>query len=227
MKKPGPRPYVVMVSEVTVDGKLTLRRGVSSKIIMSRMDEEAERYLHRERAASDAIMVGCNTIKIDDSILTVRSVEGENPIRVIPCSRGDLPLNSNVLRRDAPTIIAVSSLAPDENIERIRGLGAEVWVCGSDRVDLVLLLSMLYEKGVRRLMLEGGPTLAWEMIKNQLIDEIKLIHMPFVVGGRDTPSLIGGEGVGRIDNVIDVELERYFLCGKHLITEYRLKYPKI
>jgi len=220
----GPRPYVVMVSEVTVDGKLTLKRGMSSKIIMSRMDEEADIYLHHERARSDAIMVGCNTIKIDNSYLTVRYIGGKSPIRVIPCSKGDLPLDSNVLKGDAPTIIAVSEAANKDALEEISEMGVEVWVCGETKVDPVKLLEKLYEHGVKRLMLEGGPTLGWEMIKNRLIDEIKLIHMPFVVGGWDTPSLIGGEGVGEIASVIDAELVDHFLCGGHLITEYRLVY---
>ncbi|OFV68202.1 MAG: 5-amino-6-(5-phosphoribosylamino)uracil reductase [Candidatus Syntrophoarchaeum caldarius] len=220
----APRPYVVMVSEVTVDGKLTLKRGASSKIIMSQMDEEADIYLHRERARSDAIMVGCNTIKIDNSYLTVRYIDGKNPIRVIPCSRGDLPLDSNVLKGDAPTIIAVSEAADKARLEQIGEMGVDVWVCGERKVDPVLLLAKLYDHGVKRLMLEGGPTLGWEMIKNRLIDEIKLIHMPFIVGGWDTPSLIGGEGVGDLNKVIHTELERHFLCGSHLITEYRVVY---
>ncbi len=222
------RPYVVMISEVTVDGKLTLKRGISSKIIMSVMDEEADMYLHRERARSDAIMVGCNTIKIDNSFLTVRHIEGgANPIRVIPCSRGDLPLDSNVLGDDAPTIIVVSGAAKKENVEHIREKGVEVWICGDTRVDLVMLLEKLFERGVKKLMLEGGPTLAWEMIKNRLIDEVKLIHMPFIVGGWDTPTLFGGEGVGEIDKVIHAELGRQFLCGGHLITEYRIVYDDV
>ncbi|RKY26561.1 MAG: 5-amino-6-(5-phosphoribosylamino)uracil reductase [Candidatus Omnitrophota bacterium] len=218
------RPYVVMISEVTVDGKLTLKRGMSSKIIMSVMDEEADIYLHRERARSDAIMVGCNTIKIDNSYLTVSHIEGATPIRVIPCSNADLPLDSNVLKGDAPTIIAVSEAAKEENVEHIRSMGVEVWICGERKVDLVLLLEKLFERGVKRLMLEGGPTLAWEMINKRLIDEVKLIHMPFIVGGWDTPTLFGGEGVGELNKVIHAELERYFLCGKHLITEYRVVY---
>jgi len=106
-----------------------------------------------------------NTIKIDNSYLTVRHIEGANPIRVIPCSNADLPLDSNVLKGDAPTIIAVSEAAKEENVEHIRSMGVEVWICGERKVDLVLLLEKLFERGVKRLMLEGGPTLAWEMIK--------------------------------------------------------------
>ena len=66
------RPYITLISEMTVDGKLTLKRGLSSKIIMGLMDEESHYFLHKKRTEFDAIMVGSNTIKIDDSILTNR-----------------------------------------------------------------------------------------------------------------------------------------------------------
>jgi 2,5-diamino-6-(ribosylamino)-4(3H)-pyrimidinone 5'-phosphate reductase len=89
------RPYVTLISEMTVDGKLTLKRGLSSKIIMGLMDEESQRFLHKKRTEFDAIMVGSNTIKIDNSILTNRLVDGKSPIRVIPCSDASIPVESS------------------------------------------------------------------------------------------------------------------------------------
>ena len=91
------RPHVLMMSEITVDGKLTLKRGASSKILMKYMAPETEVLLHRTRAECDAIMVGANTIRIDNSFLTVRLVEGKNPLRVIPTSRGEIPPGANIL----------------------------------------------------------------------------------------------------------------------------------
>ncbi|HOU81536.1 MAG TPA: dihydrofolate reductase family protein, partial [Methanoregulaceae archaeon] len=76
------RPHVLMMSEITADGKLTLKKGSSSKILMKYMDPATETLLHQTRAALDAIMVGANTIRIDNSYLTVRVVEGKSPIRV-------------------------------------------------------------------------------------------------------------------------------------------------
>ena len=65
-----------MMSEITADGKLTLKRGASSKRLMKFMAPETEVLLHETRAACDAIMVGSNTIRIDNSFLTVRYIEG-------------------------------------------------------------------------------------------------------------------------------------------------------
>jgi riboflavin-specific deaminase-like protein len=209
---------------MTVDGKLTLKRGLSSKIIMGLMDEKSRRFLHRKRTEFDGIMVGSNTIKIDDSILTNRLVEGKSPIRVIPSSDASIPIGSNVLNSDAPTIIVVSEKAPEERISAIKSTGAEVMVCGKDRIDIDLMMSNLYERGIKRLMVEGGPTLIWLLISKKMIDHIILIQIPYIIGGDSTPSLVGGPGVGSIDEVVSVDLEDHYLVGKHLITEYSLHY---
>lgn len=220
-----PRPHVLMMSEITVDGKLTLKKGVSSKILMKYMAPETEVLLHRTRAEYDAIMVGSNTIRIDNSFLTVRLVEGKSPIRVIPNSRADIPLESNVLGDDARTVIAVARDAPAARVAAIRNRGAEVVVAGEHRVDLPLLMRVLKEDyGVDRLMIEGGPTLNWHMLHHSLVDEIRLIHLPFIVGGEDTPSLVGGMQIGSEEEMIRLSLKRHYMCGSNLVTEYDVVY---
>ncbi len=215
------RPYVLIVSEVTIDGKLTLAKGVSSKEIMKLMDEEANKYLHQIRAECDGIMVGANTVRIDNPNLTVRYVEGENPIRVIPSSTGNIPLDANVLNTEvAPTVIAVSERAPAERVEAFRKKGAEVVVAGKEKVDFVELLKKLKQMGIEKLMVEGGSSVNWELIKNDLVDEIRLIHLPVIVGGDDVPSLTSGEGFKTLDAVKRFRIKRVFQCGNQVITEY-------
>jgi len=214
-----------MMSEITVDGKLTLKRGASSKILMKYMAHETEILLHKTRAACDAIMVGSNTIKIDNSFLTVRLVEGESPIRVIPSSNADIPLDANVLGPDAKTVIAVSKEATADRVAAIRRKGADVVVSGNSHVDLPLLMRILREDyNVRRMMIEGGPTLNWHMLHHHLVDEIRLIHLPFIVGGADTPSLVGGMHIESEHEMIRLSLKDHYLCGTNLVTEYDVLY---
>ncbi len=113
------RPYTIIVSEVTIDGKLTLRKGVSSKEIMKFMDEEATRYLHQLRAKVDGIMVGAETIRTDNPFLTVRYAEGKNPTRIVPTSMADIPEDANILEKHAPTIIVTSEKAPEEKVKSL------------------------------------------------------------------------------------------------------------
>ncbi|MCK9581900.1 MAG: dihydrofolate reductase family protein [Methanoregula sp.] len=222
------RPHVLMMSEITADGKLTLRKGASSKILMKYMAHETELLLHTTRAEYDAIMVGANTIRIDNSFLTVRYVQGKSPLRVIPCSMADIPLDANVLGTDAPTAIAVCEAAPKEKIEAIKAKGASVIVAGKTHVELPLLMQILKEQfGVNKLMIEGGPTLNFHMLHDQLVDEIRLIHLPFIVGGSDTPSLVGGMHINTEDEMIRLSLKKFYLCGSNLVSEFDVLYSEV
>jgi len=220
------RPHVLMMSEITADGKLTLKKGSSSKILMKYMDPATEILLHETRASFDAIMVGANTIRIDNSFLTVRLVEGKSPIRVIPTSMADIPPSANVLSPGAPTIIAVSERAPADRVNAIRARGAEVVCAGKEHVELPTLMRILSTSwGVKKLMIEGGPTLNWHMLHHRLVDEIRLIHLPFIVGGSDTPSLVGGMHIETEEEMIRLILKNHYLCGTNLVTEYDVVYP--
>lgn len=216
------RPYVIIVSEVSVDGKLTLYRGASSKELMSLMDQEAYRYLHEIRAKVDGIMVGCETVRTDNPSLTVRYAEGKNPTRIIPCSTANVPLDANIFSKDAPTIIATTTRAPQERIEKIKALGAQVLVMGEDLVDFDRLLPHLYSMGIKSLMVEGGASINWELIKRGYVDEIRLIHLPVVVGGENVPTLVGGEGFKSLKNLLHLRLRAHFKRGHHLITEWEV-----
>lgn len=216
------RPYVIIVSEVSVDGKLTLYRGASSKELMTLMDQEAYRYLHEIRAKVDGIMVGCETVRTDNPSLTVRYVQGKNPVRVIPCSTANVPLDANIFSKDAPTLIVTTKRAPTERVEKIKEMGAEVWIVGEDLVDFDSLMPMLLERGISSLMVEGGASINWEFIKRGFVDEIRLIHLPVIVGGENVPTLVGGEGFKKLRNLMHLRLRAHFKRGHHLITEWEV-----
>ncbi len=217
------RPYITLVSEVTVDGKLTVTRGASSKLLMEFMSHEAEVLLHTIRAESDAIMVGANTIRIDNSYLTVRHVEGKNPVRVIPSTRGEISPDAHVFSPDARTIIAVTSQADDTRLQALRENGAIIEICGEDTVDLPQLMNRLYvSHGIRTLMIEGGSSLNGSMFRSELIDRIVLIHLPFIAGGADTPSLVSGLNPASVGDLVRVVLKRHYCAGENLITEYQV-----
>ena len=220
------RPHVLMISEITADGKLTLGKGISSKILMKHMSHEAEVLLHQTRAEYDAIMVGSSTIRIDNSFLTVRMVEGKSPLRVIPNAKADLDENSNVFDTSlAKTVLAVSEQAAEERIDIFRAKGVDVVVAGSEHVEYPRLMQILSEQyGVKSLIVEGGPTLNWHMLNANLVDEIRLIHMPFIVGGSDTPSLVGGMRIGSENEMIRLKLKGTAMYGENLVTEYDVVY---
>jgi 2,5-diamino-6-(ribosylamino)-4(3H)-pyrimidinone 5'-phosphate reductase len=126
------RPHVLMMSEITADGKLTLKKGASSKILMKYMAHETELLLHETRAEYDAIMVGANTIRIDNSFLTVRYVKGKARSGSSRAAWQIFPLESNVLGKDAPDRNCRLRGRPADRIDAIKKKGSPCHCCRQD-----------------------------------------------------------------------------------------------
>ncbi len=188
------RPYVIVSAAVSIDGKLATRTGRSN--LSSKQDLIR---VHKLRKTVDAILVGRNTISIDDPLLTVRYVKGKNPIRIILDSKGSLSAKSRVIEtaKKIPTILVVSENAP-RTVERFIAKGVEIIRCGKNKIDLKKLLEILGKKGIKRIIVEGGGTTNWYFFKEKLVDEIILTVTPYVIGGSSAISLVGGDGFGEI-----------------------------
>jgi 2,5-diamino-6-(ribosylamino)-4(3H)-pyrimidinone 5'-phosphate reductase len=212
------RPYVILNAAMTLDGKIATVAG-DSKISC---EEDLDR-IHRLRAGVDAVMVGLGTVLADDPSLTVRRARGKNPLRVVVDSLGKTPVNAKVLDGSARTIIAVTTRAPKGRVERLRAKGAQVIAVGRKEVDLKKLLEKLYELGVRRLLLEGGSTLNWGMLKRGLVDEVRVAVAPCIVGGANARTLVGGHGFARISKSISLKLLSIERVGEDLLLTYLVK----
>ncbi|MFQ5887481.1 MAG: 2,5-diamino-6-(ribosylamino)-4(3H)-pyrimidinone 5'-phosphate reductase [Candidatus Hydrothermarchaeales archaeon] len=210
-------PHVILNAGMTLDGKISSKKH-DSKISCP---EDLER-VHRIRGGVDGIMVGINTVLIDDPRLTVHKIknEGQNPIRIIVDSRARVPLDARVLNDDAETIICVSKRASSEKLEKIESKGAKVIVCGVERVDLKCLMGMLYNMEIKRILLEGGGTLNWGMLEEGLVDEVRVAVCPRIVGGKDAITLVEGQGFNLIEEGVELKLKKHYPLGDDLILEY-------
>ena len=221
------KPYVILNAAMTLDGKIATETG-SSNI----SGKEDLIRVHELRKEVDAIMVGINTVIADDPRLTVHKIESkkeDNPIRVVVDGKGRIPIESRITNDDAPTIIAVSDdyksdLTASDKYHVLKNKGVDFFFAGENQVDLVKLMNYLYEKGVKTLMLEGGSTLNFSMIKDGLIDEIRICVASMVVGGVNAISLFGGDGFMTMDESVKLELVDSFSCGKDLVLKYKVKY---
>lgn len=212
-----PRPYVILNAAMTLDGKIATASGdsrISSKADLVR--------LHALRANVDAVMVGAGTILADNPSLTVRLVRGRNPIRVVVDGKARIPLKAKVLNRAAKTIVAVSTNAKKQKINRLRATDAEVIIFDGERIDLSLLLERLHSLGIRKLLLEGGSTLNWNMLERGLVDEVQVAVSPRLVGGEQAKTLIGGEGFSKIKEGTELKLTKVLRVGSELLLVYKV-----
>ncbi|MCP8316950.1 MAG: 2,5-diamino-6-(ribosylamino)-4(3H)-pyrimidinone 5'-phosphate reductase [archaeon] len=212
------RPYVILNAAMTIDGKIATKKGdskISSKDDLVRV--------HRLRASVDAIMVGINTVLIDDPSLKVKYCGGKNPIRIVVDSKARTPIRSRMISdKDAPTLIAVTKKAPINRVNRLRKAGAKVIVCGEgEEVDLAILLKTLKDMGIKKVLVEGGGNVNWSIISQGFFDELQVTIGPFIVGGRDAITLVEGDGAEKIDGSIRVKLHKVEQHGDEVVLIYK------
>ncbi|MEN6329517.1 MAG: 2,5-diamino-6-(ribosylamino)-4(3H)-pyrimidinone 5'-phosphate reductase [Methanobacteriaceae archaeon] len=214
------KPRVILNAAMTLDGKIATKSGnseISGKEDLSRV--------HRLRQECDAIMVGINTVLVDDPRLTVHKISAnpdDNPVRVVVDSQARTPPSSRVLSEDAPTIIAVSKKATSDRLEKL-SQHATIMVCGEEWVDLESLMENLGHKGIGTIMLEGGSTLNFSMISLGLVNEVRVCLAPMIVGGSQAKTLVDGEGMEYMSQAVKLKLIRSYPLGEDLILEYEVR----
>ncbi len=218
------KPFVFINIASSVDGKISNDKRIQLRISC---DEDFKR-VDELRAKSDAIMVGIGTVLSDDPRLTVKSEKlrlervkkglPPNPIRVVVDSKCRIPLNAKVLDSSARTIVAVSKSADKSKVEKIKKL-ADVVVLGEDKVDLKALMEYLYSIGVRRVMVEGGATLNYGLLKEGLVDEIYVYYGNMIIGGADAPTIVDGNS---FDPPIRLELIEVKTLGSGILAKWRI-----
>ena len=184
-------------------------------------------------------MVGIGTVLSDDPKLTVRSVRGRSPVRLVVDSAARTPPTAALLTADErPPVIAVTEKAPDERVDALRRAGAEVWVLpavgagfvkpalagfanpapnGGGRVDLAALLRRLGEEQVQSVLVEGGGTLASAALAAVLVDRVYFFIAPLIIGGAEALTAVGGEGVARLSEAWRIRNMRVRRIGEGLL----------
>lgn len=180
------RPFVTWKYAATLDGRVAAAdssaRWISSE--MSRADA------HALRATVDAIMVGSGTVLADDPSLTARDRDGEpldhQPLRVVLDRRHRVPQSAQVLDTAAETLVL------DTAVPRFA-------------------LKALFDRGVRHVLLEGGPTLAGAFVEAGCVDEVIAYLAPMLLGAG--PSALGHAGIGSMDEAVTLEVDTVTRLG--------------
>ena len=211
------RPHVILSAAISVDGKIATKTGDSN--LSSKIDKIR---VHKLRSKVDAILIGQNTLRRDDPILSVRYAKGRNPIRIILDSRGKISSKSKIIKtcNKIPTILAVSKNISNKNLQRLKKYPLEIIVTGENKVNLKQLLKQLEKRKIKKLLLEGGGTVNWEFIKQGLFDEIIVTVTPFLIGGTKSISLVQGLGFSKISKSTKLKLKKIKQQKNELVLDY-------
>lgn len=211
------RPRIILSAAISLDGKIATRTGDSK--LSSKKDKIR---LHKLRSTVDSILVGRNTVQIDDPQLTVRYAKGKSPIRIILDSKGTIPSNSKIIKtcKKVPTIIAVSKKISKKNLSRLQNLPLEIAILGDKKISIKKLVQYISKQKINSILLEGGGTINWEFLNENLIDEVIITLTPFLVGGKDATTLIQGKGFSTITNSKKFRLKQVTRQGNELVLNY-------
>ena len=219
------RPFVIAKFAVSLDGKIASTSGDSRWI----SGPETRVWAHRMRPLMDAILVGVETIVLDDPQLTARpddSTDGvSQPLRIVLDSRGRTPPTARVLQEQAlaSTLIVTTTAAPAAWRSAIESGGARVCEVADDegRVALLPMLEKLgADEGIMSLLVEGGGRVHGAFVDQRLVNKVHAIVAPMIVGG-DAATAVGGVGARTMADVVrlrDVAVDN--LGDDVLVTGY-------
>jgi diaminohydroxyphosphoribosylaminopyrimidine deaminase/5-amino-6-(5-phosphoribosylamino)uracil reductase len=211
-------PFVILKMAASLDGKIAARDGSSRWIT----GDAARADVHRLRAASGAIVVGAGTAAADDPSLTVRlpGFRGRPPLRVLLDATGRTLATGALFDGTAPTLVATTGGCPAESRAAWEGTGSEVLVidepAAEGRVPLRPLLEALGKREIQQVLIEGGPTVAWAAIEDDVVDRLVLYLAPKLIGGSNASGILGGEGVATIADARPIRIRRIDHVGDDL-----------
>ena len=219
------RPYVLLKTAMTLDGKIASYTGDSRWIT----NEKSRKLVHKLRSEMMGIVAGIGTVKADDPMLNCRLEVQQltanqqsnihQPIRIIVDSKASISLESNIVKtaKEYKTIIAVSQQSTDNSqqskIEMLKSFNVEILYCEEKdgHVDINDLMIKLGEKGIDSLLLEGGSCLNAAFLQAGCVDEVYAFIAPKIIGGEHCKSPVGGPGIELMKDAITfdkVEIEQ-------------------
>jgi diaminohydroxyphosphoribosylaminopyrimidine deaminase/5-amino-6-(5-phosphoribosylamino)uracil reductase len=206
------RPFVSAKFAMSLDGKIATRGGESRWIT----GEEARRHGHRLRHIHDAILVGVGTVIADDPELTARldADSARQPLRVV--------LDSQLRTRMSAKVVGPNTLIVTTRAGRVGTAEVLVLPAAADgRVPLGPVLDELGKRGILSLLIEGGSEVHGSFFAAELVDKVHAYIAPLLIGGRDAPGAIGGNGVERLVEAVQLrDLDATRLGADILVTGY-------
>ncbi len=208
------RPYIIISTAMSLDGKIATSSRKPVKLSNRKDFEEVDKL----RSECDAILVGSTTLKTDNPKLLIknkkfrlsrlRSGKPENPAKVAISKYCDIPSNSYFLKGNSKKYIFTTKLASSDDVKRVKKF-AEVFATKENKFDTRKLVKILFENGIKKLLIEGGGSTNFEFAKNNLVDEFRIAIFPKIFGYLNAPSLVDGTGLKTALNLKMKKIEKF------------------
>lgn len=198
-------PYIRLKSAMSLDGKIATSTGESQWIT----GEEARRDGHCYRHQSDAILVGINTVLVDNPKLTTRiEGRGSHPIRIVLDTKLRIPPSAQLIQnQEAPTWIFTGKDVSQAEIDIFKPYPhVKIFALNEEKIRVEELVSYLGEQKVTSVLVEGGGTIADAFVRAGKVNEIVTYIAPKLIGGKDALTPVGGEGVKQLKQVEAFEI---------------------
>lgn len=211
-------PFVILKSGMSIDGKIATYSGESKWITSQQSREDSQNLRNRLQS----IMVGVNTVIADDPELTCRINNDKNLIRIIVDTNLRIPLDSKVIKNEDKSTIIATTVDSDENKKQVlRKLGIKVIEVPrkNNRVDLRELVKRLGQDGIDSILIEGGGTLNFSALQENIVDKVIFYIAPKILGGENSKSSIAGEGFSKLDEAVKLMNTSYRKIGEDLVIE--------
>ncbi len=195
------KPYILIKSAVSLDGKIATSCGDSKWISNSK----SRKIVHKLRTQFDAILVGKNTVLKDNPMLSSRGY-GKNPIRILLDEKLKIPSTYNIVDGTIPTIILY-----DENIKKIplhfyKDCIKLVSInFKKAKKDFNVVIEKLNKMALKKIMVEGGGEINASVLKTGKVNEVMLFVAPIIVGGRTAKTFVEGSGVLNIKDSLKLK----------------------
>ncbi|YAR63173.1 bifunctional diaminohydroxyphosphoribosylaminopyrimidine deaminase/5-amino-6-(5-phosphoribosylamino)uracil reductase RibD [Bacillus cytotoxicus] len=208
------RPFVTLKTAMSLDGKIATTTGESKWITGDATRDDVHHYRHTH----DAILVGVNTIIADNPSLTTRLPNGgKNPIRIILDTHLRTPLLSHVVTdRVAPTWIIVGKNVQKDQILQYESEHVSVFQMNRGRIEIQDLLSLLGEKQILSLFVEGGQSIHASFLEANGFNEIVTYISPKLIGGKDAPTWFGGTGFIQLQDALSLQFQEITQIGNDI-----------
>lgn len=222
------KPHTSLIMAISLDGKISTRDDAGP-----RFTSEADGIRLREtRSHADAILVGAGTIIADDPTFTedgkykdLRLQRGlaPNPIKVVVSGSGSVPETARMFQPNgALAVVFTTERIPLNRLALLEQV-AEVHRVGENTVDFRRVVEILGEMyRVKRLLVEGGGQVNFDLFRAGLIDEVYFTLCPKIIGGRDVVTSVEGDGFDFLD-IVDVELLDYRAVDSEIFLHYRVE----